>query len=125
MIALDEDALICDLAETYHIFDYRSLPARRVAAFAVGLRENSRIRMKLAGVNCPTDTLLLAAAVDRLSLLWWAKTRDAEHGRNRPEMIFDRLTGRVRRRRENAVFSSGEAFEKKRQEILSSLEGGA
>lgn len=124
MIALDEDALICDLAETYHIFDYRSLPARRVAAFAVGLRESSRIRMKLAGVSCPTDTLLLAAAVDRLSLLWWAKTRDAEHGRNRPELICDQLAGKTRRRRGNAVFSSGEAFERKRRELLSRMEEG-
>lgn len=124
MIALDEDALICDLAETYHILDYRSLPARRVAAFAVGLRENSRIRMKLAGTSCPTDTLLLAAAVDRLSLLWWSKTRDAERGRNRPELIYDRLAGRAQRKSDIVVFSSGEAFERKRREILSRMEEG-
>lgn len=49
MIAKDEDALICDLAETYRIFDYRSLPLKTVATFSVGLRENSRIKMSLGG----------------------------------------------------------------------------
>ncbi len=34
MIAVDEDALVCDLAETYGIYDYRQLPITRVAVFA-------------------------------------------------------------------------------------------
>ena len=33
MIKTDEDALICDLAETYQIYDYKSLPAYMVATF--------------------------------------------------------------------------------------------
>jgi len=40
MLELDEDALVCDLAETYGIYNYRSLPATLVATFSVGLREN-------------------------------------------------------------------------------------
>ena len=39
MIKTDEDALICDLAETYQIYDYKSLPAYMVATFSVGLRK--------------------------------------------------------------------------------------
>ena len=35
MIKTDEDALICDLAETYQIYDYKSLPAYMVATFSV------------------------------------------------------------------------------------------
>lgn len=31
---------------------------------------------------------LLAEAVDRLSLLWWAKTKDGSKGRNRPDMVL-------------------------------------
>ena len=49
MLRTDECALICDLAEVYHIYDYRSLPARRVATFAVGLRKDSRIKTKMRG----------------------------------------------------------------------------
>ena len=36
MIFTDEEALICDLAETYQIFDYRSLPVRTVATLSAG-----------------------------------------------------------------------------------------
>ena len=33
MINLDEDALICDLAKTYQVYDYKSTPPTRVAVF--------------------------------------------------------------------------------------------
>lgn len=124
MVALDEDALICDLAETYHIYNYRSLPASRVATFAVGLRENSRIKTRLAGMSCPLETLLLAAAVDSLHLLWWAKTRDGAKGHNAPPSILDSLTGRAEKNTDISVFASGEAFEQKRKEILTKAERG-
>lgn len=91
MIATDEDALVCDLAETYQVFDYRSLPARFVATLAAGLRESSRIKLKMAGMPCTSETLLLAMAVDRLSLLFWAKTEDGQKNRNRPESICAKL----------------------------------
>lgn len=38
-----EEALICDLAETYHILDYKQLPLRTVAVLASGLRQDARI----------------------------------------------------------------------------------
>src|SRR5699024_11907585 len=59
MIQLDEDALICDLAETYQIYDYRQLPPTRVAVFSIGLRDDSRIKMKASGQLVPMETLLL------------------------------------------------------------------
>ena len=85
MIRMDETALICDFAETYHIYDYRAMPLRTVAALAAGLRRNSRIMIKMSGVGVDPDTLLLAAAVDRLSFLAWVKTKDGQKNRNRPK----------------------------------------
>ena len=49
MLRTDKCALICDLAEVYSIYDYRSLPASRVATFAVGLRNDSRIKTIMRG----------------------------------------------------------------------------
>ena len=95
MVQEDETALICDFAETYGVLDWKALPLRTAAALASGLRDDSRIKMRLAGVKADQETLLLAAAVDRLSLLLWAKTKDAEKGRNRPISIFDKLTGQT------------------------------
>lgn len=107
-----ETELICDFAETYHILDWRTLPLNTAAALSVGLRENSRVKMKIAGVEAGQDTLLLAAIVDRLSLLWWAKTKDAESGRNKPKSIFEQLTRRPEDEPEKKVtaFRSGKEF---------------
>lgn len=52
MIATDQDALICDMAETYGIFDLQALPVATLATLAVGLRENSRI-LELLADNLP------------------------------------------------------------------------
>ena len=69
MISLDEDALICDFAETYHVFDFRALPATLAATLAVGLRDNSRIKMRLSDRKASVDTILLAGIMDRISVL--------------------------------------------------------
>ena len=68
MLNLDEDALICDLAETYHILDYRSHPVKLVAALSAGLRDDSRIKMRYFGVPASQNTLLLATIADRVEL---------------------------------------------------------
>lgn len=69
MIALDEDALICDLAETYHIYDYRSLPVKLVATLSAGLRDSSRIKLLAADSSVSLETIILASIADNLSLL--------------------------------------------------------
>lgn len=69
MINIDEDALICDLAETYQIFDYRSLPLRLVATLSAGLRDNSRIKLRLAEMPADLETVILATIADNLTVL--------------------------------------------------------
>jgi len=91
MLATDEDAVVCDLAETYGIFDYHSLPSTYIATLAVGLRDDARIKLKMSQTAYPLKTMLLASAVDRLSLLVWAKTKDAEKNRNRPKSVLEEL----------------------------------
>lgn len=66
MINFDEDALICDLAETYNIYDYRSLPVRLVATLSAGLRDDSRIKLSRAGFTAQQNTMLLAIIADRI-----------------------------------------------------------
>lgn len=125
MIKEDEEALICDLAETYQIYDYRQLPLTQVAVFAVGLRENSRIKMKLSGQRMPIESFLLAGILDRLSFLVWAKTEDGQKGRNRPTMILDSLMSNKKNNDSDViVFDSGEDYEKRRNEILKNIHLG-
>ncbi len=117
MIAADEDAVICDFAETYHIYDFRSLPLCYAAILAGGFREDSRIMQKLSDQRVSTDTLLKAAAVDALNLLVWMKTKDGQKNRNRPESIVEKLTA-AELPSELRAFDTAEEFEKARKEIL-------
>lgn len=84
---------------------------------AIGLRDDSRIKMKKAGIKQSIETLLLAAAVDRLSLLVWSKSKDAQNGFNRPVSIFAKLIGAEKENNVRA-YSSAEEFEKARQQII-------
>ncbi|HFI0274194.1 TPA: DUF5361 domain-containing protein [Streptococcus suis] len=111
MIAVDEGALVCDLAETYGIYDYRQLPITQVAVFACGLSEKSRIKKVLSGQKEDLDTLLLAGIYDMVRLLFWAKTKDGQAGRNHPNSVTQALEG-SKVEREERVFSSGEEFER-------------
>lgn len=111
MIVEDEDALTCDLAETYHLYDWRALPARTVAVLACGLRDDSRIMMKLRHQDLSMDRILSAAMLDRLSLLVWANSKDAQHNRNRPKSVLDELLGRASEKKDKIIaFDSAEDF---------------
>lgn len=126
MIALDEDALICDLAETYQIYDYKQLPLNEVAVFAYGLRDDSRIKQIMSDQIVPLETTLLASIVDRLSLSLWLQTKDGQKGVNRPASIADQLIKRDKSENDGKdylVFESGEDFENYRKALLAKIGG--
>jgi len=117
MMNLDEDALQCDLAETYHIYNIKELPAYKVALFSVGLKGNSRIKMKLQNLKYPLEVILLANIIDRLSYLVWFKTRDGQKGRNRPISIAQKLIDA--NETHNVIsFASSKEFEQAKRMIL-------
>lgn len=91
MIATDEDALVCDFAETYRILDYRALPARQAARLAAGLRHSSRIMQALSGAPADLQTVLLALIADATRALVWQNTEDGHKGRNQPKSILSIL----------------------------------
>lgn len=118
MIATDEDALICDLAEIYQIYDYRALPPKTVATLCFGLSPDSRIKSKQAGLTVPLSTFLLAQEVDLLSMLVWFNTKDAEKGKNRPKPISDQFL-RKQDIPDSGQFRSPDDFEAFRAQLLS------
>ena len=113
MIAADRDALVCDLAETYGIYDFRALPVTVLATLAVGLRDDSRIKMHLSGQKVRRSELLLAGALDRLSTLVWMQSEDGRKGVNRPASLVKELTGGKQEKTGNDVraFASPVDFE--------------
>lgn len=124
MIKADEDALICDLAETYHIYDYRQLPLKMVAVFSVGLRNNSRIKMKMNNQPVELDLLLLAGISDKLSTAMWWQTKDGQKGINKPDSLVDVITNVQPKEKNVIAFSSGEDFTNRRNELLKHTKKG-
>lgn len=122
MLARSEDALICDFAETYHVYDWRALPIRTAATLACGLRDNSRIKMLISGTRYKTDTMLLAGIADRLSILAWQRTKDGQRGRNKPRMLIDEMT--KKKQRENISYSTPEEYLAAREKIVERINNG-
>lgn len=100
MVSFDLDALVCDLAEAYHIFDVwdyslnsfnKKYDIGMIATLATGLRDDSRIKMGLSDQAVTLKDTLMAMIVDNTNWLVWSKTKDAEHNRNRPKSVLDML----------------------------------
>ncbi len=117
MIAVDEDALICDMAETYNIYNYKSLPVNLAAIFACGLRATSRIKQRLSNINITSEELLLAGMFDRLNWLAWSKTKEGQKGVGAPASIVNILLGN-QPSSDVERFSTSSEYETRRQELL-------
>lgn len=116
MVATGREELMCDLAETYHIFDYRELSCSTVALFSCGLSEESRIKRKLSGTKASTEEMLLAIIADRLGTLVWFSSEDGAKRRNRPKSILFELIGEEEKK-EVLAFDSAIDFEAAWSEI--------
>ena len=121
MYAEDRTAWECDLAETYGIFDYERIPVRKLATLSAGLRSDSRIMMKMAGIKINTGEMLLAVIADKLSVLVWQNTEDGHNGANPPESILEMLIGRQQKQSDLMIFRTSEEFKKERNRILSQM----
>ena len=116
MIAVDENALICDFAETYNIYDYRSLPVKLAATYSAGLRENSRSKMKLRGDTLgDSDRSLMAMIYDALAMLGWI-------GDGEPPSMLKAMYGELPEAptatNEIKSFDTPEDYERARKEMI-------
>lgn len=117
MLSVDEDALICDLAETYGIFDYRQLPVKLVATLVVGLGTESRIKRKMSGMSMTTNEAVLFSILDHLKILVWQNTKDGQRNRNRPKLILEEIN-KMASHSQVQSFNSAEEFEEAKRKIL-------
>lgn len=121
MYAQDKTAWECDMAETYGILDWESVPVRKLATLSAGLRHDSRSMMALSGERIGLQESLFAMMADRLTWLCWAKTVDGQKGRNKPESILELLLGKTEHDSEVMSFSTSEEFKAERNRILSQI----
>ncbi|MGX7390955.1 DUF5361 domain-containing protein [Dolosigranulum pigrum] len=119
MKQLDEDALVCDLAETYGIYDYKQLPLLKVAVFAYGLSDDSRIKRRFSQQKVDLDTLILASLYDQFNVLLYAFSNGKG---DQPLSLTDTLMDRpTQSTRKEHVFQSREDFNRARQQLLEEL----
>lgn len=113
MLRADRDALVCDLAETYGVLDYRSLPTQLVATLAAGLGDNSRSKMKLLGRKATRMETLLAAAVDRLSRIAWLLSFVCPTQGEPPKSVLNAILGEAKdaASMDVQVYASAEDFD--------------
>lgn len=110
---------MCDLAETYHIYDMYQHSPSRIAVFCNGLGADSRVKKALNGLNDSGLSLryLLAVEIDAIHMLIHTLSGSGKA----PASIADIITGK---KRESAgtgnqmTFESAEDFETVRAEIL-------
>lgn len=118
MKQLDEDALVCDLAETYGIYDYKQLPLLKVAVFAYGLSDDSRIKRRFSQQKVDLDTLILASLYDQFNVLLYAFSSKGDQPLSLTDTLMDRPTQSTRKEH---VFQSREDFNRARQQLLEEL----
>ena len=123
MITVGEDELICDLAETYGIYEYRAHSPLYIGTLAAGLRDDSRIKMKVSGERLSISQLLAAMTVDKLANLVWMQSKDGVNGRNKPASVVEQLRGSASKPSEIHGFDSPEEFQKAWQKTGGDLNG--
>lgn len=121
-MARHPDELICDFAETYHIYDMRALEPDLAAVLALGLGERSRTQLALSGAKVDPVMVLLTRILDGVAWLQWSKTEAATHGKGRPEPLTPLLFGQRPDKDDLMKFDSGASFEATRKMLLERIE---
>lgn len=110
MEALDKDALICDFAQYYNIYDYLQYGVTKAAIYAYGLPEDSRIKKKIQNRSYDMATFWQVAVIDVLKGFRYSFEKCHYKSVEKPESTLDALTGRMNEN-DNASFESKEEFE--------------
>lgn len=117
MLCVDEDAVICDLAETYHILDYKALPVKLLAVLCSGLRDDSRIKMRMADVTYIPPAIVLPQIADTLTLFRYAMSKDAD----KPKLMTEIMAGH---KKTEKGYASAEDYNAARERILKGITNG-
>ena len=113
MIAIDRDALLCDLAETYGVFSFDSVPVMTLATLCAGLRGDSRIRHSIGGYKEIPPEFTLVHIADALTMLLSGLSEDSKE----PALYSDVMTGKRAKKSTNG-FDSIEEFEAARKRVF-------
>lgn len=124
MRVLCKDALICDFAEYYHIYDLDSIRIQTAAILACGLPEGSRTIRQLSGQKYTIDVTLLIGIMDTLrNIEYQYVSVHSKKKIQKPKSIFKLLTGQ-KDEQDIQTFRTPEECEAERERILRKLGHG-
>ena len=106
--------MLCDLAETYGVYDFNALPVTTIATLAAGLRNDSRIKHKVAKLNEVPAEYTLVHIADALSVLVCGLSGESD---KLPPLYSDVMVGK-REIKKQQGFDSIEAFEAARKRFI-------
>lgn len=118
-----KEDMICDLAEVYHIYDYRRVPGRLLGTLVAGLGVNSRVYQKLAGQLVPTDILMQSLIVDELRRITYLLNGDKN--KTYPKPITESFLQDAKPDTGEMAFNTPEEFERTRAALLGEINGRA
>jgi len=117
MRAICKDALICDFAEYYHLYDLHSVDLRTASVLACGLPADSRSIRKITGQKYSLEMIIRMKTLDTLASIEHAYV--SVHSKRkvpRPQSIFKLLSGKTDK--DVQAFRSGAEFEIARERLL-------
>lgn len=89
-----------------------------IAILCCGLPTDSRTIKEINKKDFTLQEILLANIADRLSLIWWSKTKDGQKNRNKPQMITEIMMPSEKPKAPHMVFDSADDFEAMRRKII-------
>lgn len=101
--------MICDLLETYHVFNYRELSPLFIGTLLLGLRDDSRVKQKISGSKVGLDTAILIDLSDTLRRIFGML------GRVRNVPLLSSIIFKEDEDNETMSFATPEDFEKFRK----------
>lgn len=105
------------MAETYGVFDYKSLDIELLSILVVGLPPESRIKQKLNTEKLGLTDTLLAGILDSLNHIAYM-LQGKKHGKH-PDSILEKLQNTKNNVEQKSVsFDTAEEFEQRRKELL-------
>ena len=124
MFQLDENALICDLAEFYSIYDWTGVPVRTLGILCSGLRHESRIYQKMHGIKADMDTIMLARILDDVNDIIWSRSKHPTSS-NRPPRIAETLfESKDENNQSVCAYDTPYEYEQARQRIMEQINNG-
>lgn len=117
MLEEDEEAVICDMAQTYGVMDIYALPLCLFATLACGLPDDSRIKRKLSGSRVGYRDIVLAKISDTLGGLLYTVQAGFGGKPEEPGSLVELLIGKEKDKK-TVAFMSYEDFEKERRAIM-------